>query len=45
MQVEEKREPGGGLVLGHAGNDWDVDLGVPGVPQGIEPATPGCNHS
>ena len=39
MQVEEEAEPGGRLVLGHGGDDRDVDFGIARVPQGVEPGT------
>jgi len=38
VQVEEEAEPGGRLVLRHAGYDGNVDLGIAGVPQTVEPA-------
>lgn len=40
VQVKEKGNPGGGLVLGHGRDDRDVYFGVARVPQGVEPSTP-----
>lgn len=32
VKVKEEGDPGGGLMLGHGGDDWNMDLGVPRVP-------------
>jgi hypothetical protein len=40
VEVEEESRPGGRLVLGHGGNDRNVDLGIASVPQGVETAAP-----
>ena len=40
VEVEEERDPGGRLVLRHRRDDRDVDLGVAGVPQRVEPSAP-----
>lgn len=32
VKVEEKRHPCRGLMLGHGGDDWNVDFSVTGVP-------------
>ena len=45
MQIEEEWEPGGGLVLGYAGDNGDVDLGVAGVPERVEPTRPGGHYT
>lgn len=45
VEVKEKRDPGGGLMLRHGSDDRNVDLGVPRVPQGIETPTPGMDDS
>ena len=42
MEVKEEREPRGGLMLGHGGDDGDMDLGVARVPQGVEPLNHSC---
>jgi hypothetical protein len=36
VQIKEERRPGGGLMLGHRGNDWNMNLGVGRVEQRVE---------
>jgi len=45
VEVKEERHPRGRLMLRHRGNDGDVNLGVAGVPQGVEPTTPRRNET
>lgn len=45
VKVKEERDPCGGLVLGHRGNDRDVNLGIARVPQGVEAPTPWGNEA
>lgn len=45
VKVKEEGHPGGGLMLGHGGDDWNMDFGVPCVPQRIETTTPGVDNS
>jgi hypothetical protein len=45
VEVKEKWDPGGGLMLGDGGDDRNVNLGVACVPQGIETPTPWMNDS
>lgn len=43
VQVEEKRGPGGRLVLRDGSNDGNVNLGIAGIPQRVETSAPGSN--
>lgn len=43
LQVKVVRGPGGGLVLGHGGDDGDVVLGVGRVQERVEAAGPRRN--
>ena len=43
VEVEEEWDPGGRLVLRHRRDARDVDLGVAGVPQRVEPSAPRRN--
>ena len=44
-QVEEESGPGGRLVFGDGGDDGNVDLRVPSIPERVETTSPGCDDS
>lgn len=45
LGVKEESRPGSRLVLGDRGNNGNVDLGVAGIPEGVESAGPGSNDT
>ncbi|KAH3688913.1 hypothetical protein WICPIJ_000086 [Wickerhamomyces pijperi] len=45
LGVEEEGWPGGRLMFRDRGDDWDVNLGVTGVPQGVESTGPWSNQT
>ena len=45
VEVEEESWPGSRLMLGHGGNDGNMDLGISGIPERVETTTPGSNDT
>lgn len=45
VEVEEESRPGGRLVLGHGGDNGDMNLSIAGIPERVEATGPRCDDT